>query len=156
MSITSLVNRRRKSKKQKVLGAVTVLNRDEKVPLRFVQAGTENAAVIGEFLSDLIARGVRTEQGLLVFIDGGKGLRKRYGVCWVIKRLFSDACGIRERTWCSISPRTNRERFDDIFNTPVNAPRTMRQNPHYREFFLTCKTGISQQPGALKRDLRRR
>jgi transposase-like protein len=47
----------------------------DKVILGFVETSTENAAVCTEFLRQLVARGLRYEQGLLVVIDGGKGLR---------------------------------------------------------------------------------
>ena len=47
----------------------------DKVLLGFVETSTENAAVCTEFLRQLVARGLRSEEGLLVVIDGGKGLR---------------------------------------------------------------------------------
>lgn len=46
-----------------------------KVPLGFVQAGTENASVLSVFLRELLQRGLKSDGGLLVVIDGGKGLR---------------------------------------------------------------------------------
>ncbi len=46
-----------------------------KVILGFVESSTENGTVCAEFLRQLVARGLRYEQGLLVVIDGGKGLR---------------------------------------------------------------------------------
>ena len=48
----------------------------EKVVLGFVQTATENEAVCAAFLRELVDRGLRAEQGLLVVIDGAKGLRK--------------------------------------------------------------------------------
>jgi transposase-like protein len=48
----------------------------EKVLLGFVQTGTENERVCAAFLRDLVARGLRYEQGLLCVIDGSKGFRK--------------------------------------------------------------------------------
>jgi transposase-like protein len=48
----------------------------EKVLLGFVQTATENERVCAAFLRDLIARGLRIDQGLLVVLDGAKGLRK--------------------------------------------------------------------------------
>lgn len=55
--------------------AIGVTIEGRKVPLGFVQAGTENAKVLTAFLRELLDRGLRTDQGLLVIIDGGKGLR---------------------------------------------------------------------------------
>src|SRR3972149_10493474 len=47
----------------------------EKVVLGFVQTATENAKVCTVFLKHLVERGLRYEDGLLVVIDGGKGLQ---------------------------------------------------------------------------------
>lgn len=46
-----------------------------KIVLGFVQTATENARVCGAFLRRLIDRGLTAEDGLLVVIDGAKGLR---------------------------------------------------------------------------------
>ncbi|MEM6525510.1 MAG: transposase, partial [Bacteroidota bacterium] len=48
----------------------------DKVPLGFIQTATENSQSIGELFSDLIERGLSVDQGLLVVIDGAKGIRK--------------------------------------------------------------------------------
>lgn len=47
----------------------------EKVPLDFVQTDTENARVLAPFLRSLVDRGLDLSQGLLVVMDGSKGLR---------------------------------------------------------------------------------
>ncbi len=47
----------------------------EKVPLDFVQTGTENARVLTPFLRSLVDRGPDLSQGFLVIMDGAKGLR---------------------------------------------------------------------------------
>jgi transposase-like protein len=47
----------------------------EKLLLGFVQTGTENATTCADFLKGLVARGLRYERGLLVILDGNKGLR---------------------------------------------------------------------------------
>ena len=46
----------------------------EKVLLGFVQTGTENGAVVERFLRELLDRGLEVSKGLLVVIDGSKGL----------------------------------------------------------------------------------
>jgi len=48
----------------------------EKVVLGFVQTATENASVCAAFLRGLVERGLKHEEGLLVVMDGAKGLRK--------------------------------------------------------------------------------
>lgn len=55
--------------------ALGVTLEGRKVVLGFVQAGTENAKVLTPFLRSLLDRGLSIEQGLLVLMDGGKGLR---------------------------------------------------------------------------------
>jgi len=47
----------------------------EKVVLGFVQTATENERVSAAFLRQLVTRGLRVERGLLVVLDGAKGLR---------------------------------------------------------------------------------
>jgi transposase-like protein len=47
----------------------------EKIVLGFVQTATENERVCAAFLRSLGARGLRTARGLLVVLDGAKGLR---------------------------------------------------------------------------------
>ncbi len=48
----------------------------EKVPLGFVEAATENERVCRRFLADLVDRGLPYEAGMLVVIDGAKGIYK--------------------------------------------------------------------------------
>ncbi len=48
----------------------------EKIPLGFVETATENERVCRRFLADLVDRGLQYEAGLLVVIDGAKGLYK--------------------------------------------------------------------------------
>lgn len=55
--------------------AVGVTMEGRKVSLGFVQTGTENKKVLGRFLQKLVDRGMKTDQGLLVVIDGSKGIR---------------------------------------------------------------------------------
>jgi len=58
--------------------------------LGFVETGTENERVLSGFLSSLTDRGLDASEGLLVIIDGGKGLRaavrKVFGKQGVVQR----------------------------------------------------------------------
>ena len=56
--------------------ALGVDDRGRKHPLALREGTTENAAVCRAMLADLVERGLRFEEGILVVIDGGKGLRK--------------------------------------------------------------------------------
>jgi putative transposase len=59
-----------------MLIALGVTLSGEKVVLGFVQTATENASVCAAFLRSLVERGLKPEAGLLVVLDGAKGLRK--------------------------------------------------------------------------------
>jgi transposase-like protein len=59
-----------------ILTAIGITETGQKRMLGLSQATTENADVIVDMFRDMIERGFDFEQGLLVVIDGGKGLRK--------------------------------------------------------------------------------
>ena len=61
---------------EEIIIALGVTLDGQKIPLGFVQAATENERVCRRFLSDLVERGIQYEAGLLVIIDGAKGLYK--------------------------------------------------------------------------------
>jgi transposase-like protein len=56
--------------------ALGVTMEGEKIILGLIEAGTENYIVCRDFINDLLARGLRTEQEILFIIDGAKGLYK--------------------------------------------------------------------------------
>ena len=56
--------------------ALGITTEGDKLALGLWDGSTENAAVAGALLSDLVDRGLDVEQGLLFVIDGSKGLRK--------------------------------------------------------------------------------
>ena len=59
---------------EQIIIALGVTLDGRKIPLGFVQAATENERVCRRFLADLVDRGLQCEDGLLVVIDGAKGL----------------------------------------------------------------------------------
>lgn len=73
--------------------ALGITVRGEKVVLGFVETATENEAVCTAFLQQLVARGLRWEQGLLCVIDGAKGLRA------AIRRVFGAAAFVQRCQW---------------------------------------------------------
>jgi transposase-like protein len=73
--------------------AVGVTAQGRKVILGFVQTGTENGKVCAEFLRGLVERGLRTDQGLLVVIDGSKGLRR------AVHEVFGTKAQVQRCTW---------------------------------------------------------
>jgi len=73
--------------------ALGVTIKGAKVVLGFVQTGTENAKVCTVFLKHLVERGLRYEDGLLVVIDGGKGLHA------AVEAVFGTAAAIQRCQW---------------------------------------------------------
>ena len=61
---------------EQMIIALGVTSKGIKKPLDVIQSSTENSRSIKEMLSGIIARGLQFEQGLLVVIDGGKGIHK--------------------------------------------------------------------------------
>ena len=61
-----------------------------KIPVGVWEGDTENTTVVKHLLADLVARGLRFEQGLLVVIDGGKalaaGIKRVFGKHAVVQR----------------------------------------------------------------------
>jgi len=62
--------------------ALGITLRGEKVLLGFVQTGTENTTACAAFLRQLLDRGLQVAEGLLVVLDGGKGLRRAVREVW--------------------------------------------------------------------------
>ncbi len=65
----------------------------QKIVLGLVESATENASVVGSFLHRLIERGLRMDQGILVIVDGSKGLIK------AVKNIFEDFALIQRCQW---------------------------------------------------------
>lgn len=65
----------------------------KKKPLGFVQTDTENAKVLTPFLLSLVERGLDVSQGLLVIIDGAKGLRS------AVKKAFKNRALVQRCIW---------------------------------------------------------
>ena len=65
----------------------------QKVLLGFVRTATENEKVRAEFPRSLAERGLKFAQGILVVIDGAKGLRK------AVTNVFSDRAAVQRCQW---------------------------------------------------------
>jgi transposase-like protein len=61
--------------------------------LGFVETDTENAQVLTPFLRSLLERGLDISQGLLVLLDGGKGLRS------AVDKAFRDRALVQRCQW---------------------------------------------------------
>ncbi len=76
-----------------VLICVGITETGEKIVVGMVETATENAEAVQGLLQDLIDRGLRYDKGLLVILDGSKGLRK------AVKAVFGDKAQVQRCTW---------------------------------------------------------
>jgi len=90
--------------------------------LGFVETDTENAKVLTPFLRSLVERGLDASQGLLVILDGGKGLRS------AVMKVFRDRALVHRCQWhkrenvVSYLPKSEqadwRRRLQRAYNRP--------------------------------------
>ena len=95
----------------------------EKRFLGFVETDTENAKVLTPFLRSLVDRGLDASHGLLVILDGGKGLRS------AVKKVFRDRVLVHRCQWhkrenvVSYLPKSEqgdwRRRLQRAYNRPT-------------------------------------
>jgi transposase-like protein len=76
-----------------MLIALGVTIEGKKIPLGFVQTGTENERVGRQFLEQLLERGLRVDRGLLCVLDGSRGLRK------AVYEVFGNKAVIQRCQW---------------------------------------------------------
>lgn len=62
--------------KENTVIALGITISGEKIPLGFIQTTTENSKAVKGLLKDLIRRNFKYTEGILVLVDGSKGLRK--------------------------------------------------------------------------------
>jgi len=79
--------------KRQMVIALGVNKDGKKIPMGFIEATTENAASITEMLRDFIRRGFRYAEGILVVVDGGKGIRK------AVEKVFGDSAVVVRCYW---------------------------------------------------------
>jgi putative transposase len=119
--------------------ALGVTLQGQKVILGFVQTATENTRVIAAFLRELLERGVRIAQGLLVVIDGSKGLRRG------VQEAFGEAAAIQRCTW--------HKRENVVAHLPTGQQATWRQKlqrAYEQPTYTEAKTALDR----LARELR--
>ena len=76
-----------------IIIALGVTLTGEKVMLGLVQTATENEKVIKEFLGQLLDRGLKIDEGILVVIDGSKGLKA------AVRKVFHHKAIIQRCQW---------------------------------------------------------
>jgi putative transposase len=73
--------------------ALGVTEGGEKRPLGFVQTETENQTAMSDFLRELLGRGLEISEGILVVIDGSKGLRS------AVRKVFNKRAVVQRCMW---------------------------------------------------------
>ncbi len=73
--------------------AVGVPMEGPRIILGFIEAATENAQITGHFLQQLLDRGLNIDEGVLVVVDGSKGLIA------AIRKVFADKALIQRCQW---------------------------------------------------------
>lgn len=79
--------------KDEMVIAVGITLQGEKIVLGFVQTATENEKVVSAFLRELVDRGLKYEEGLLVILDGSKGIRK------AVEKVLADHAEVQRCQW---------------------------------------------------------
>jgi putative transposase len=83
---------------QMIVVAMVITTDGTKIPVGLILGDTENAVVVTDLLADLVARGLRTNQGILAVIDGAKALRTG------IVKVFGDQAVVQR---CTLHKRRN-------------------------------------------------
>jgi putative transposase len=92
--------------------AMIITTDGTKIPVGLAHGDTENSTVVKTVLADLVARGLRSDAGLLVVLDGSKALRKAvnsvFGAAAVVQR-----CTLhKRRNVTDYLPKTQRATMD--------------------------------------------
>ena len=88
--------------------ALGVTEDGTKVPLGVVEGSTENAAVCGQLVADLVDRGLDATAGVLFVIDGGKALAKAIRAAFGPKALIQRCRRHKERNVIGHLPEAER------------------------------------------------
>jgi len=94
------------------VAALVITTDGTKVPVGLRDGDTESGTVVKDLLADLVARGLRYEDGILVVIDGAKALAASNA---------SSASG----PWCSVAPCTSAATSPATWTRSWPAPSTV-------------------------------
>lgn len=119
--------------------AVGVTVTGEKVILGLVQTATENERACSDFLRELVARGLKYKEGLLVVIDGSKGLRK------AVEVVLGESAAVQRCQW--------HKRENVVAYLPKQEQETMRrklQVAYEQPTYEAAKGALLKLKGELK------
>lgn len=137
--------------------AVGITLTGEKHVLGFVETGTENEAVLTPFLQSLCDRGVDLSPGVLVIIDGGKGLRaavrQAFGGAALVQRCHN---GTNGRMWCGICRAGNRPTGGPDSNGRIGSRPTPKLGRPGFAYSETWRDATNRRPGVLPKGSKKR
>lgn len=115
-----------------ILVALGLTAAGEKQVLGLREGDSENSAVCGALLEDLVARGLSTESGLLAVVDGGKGWAA--GIARVFgARVLVQRCVVHKaRNVLDKLPQTAQRRVKRALATAWTDPNPARAEQHLR------------------------
>jgi len=116
-----------------IVVALGVTLQGDKVFLGFVETDTENEKVLSEFLRSLLSRGLQIERGVLVVLDGAKGLRA------AALKVFKKRCVVQRCQW---HKRENVVSY--LAKTEQASFRKRLQRAYDRPTYQECKKQLSK------------
>ena len=128
-----------------ILVAMGIDSSGKKHVLGVREGTTENSAVAGALLSDLVDRGLATDHPLLFVIDGGKALRK------AIRRVFGEL-GVVQR--CQVHKIRNvlehlpEEMRPSVRHAMRQAYKSFKPKSALRQLERLARSLVSDHPGA--------
>ena len=119
--------------------------------LGFVETDTENEQVLTPFLRSLVERGLDVSQGLLVIVDGGKGLRAAVRKAFRHRALVQ-RCQWHKRenvviTWPSVSSRCG----GSVSSAPTTVRSTTRPSPPSSRSSMSWRIGTNRRPAVWRK-----
>ena len=102
----------------------------EKRFLGFIETDTENEKVLTPFLRSLVERGLDVSQGLLVILDGGKGLRA------AVRKAFRDQALVHRCQW---------HKRENVVSYLAKTARPSRRS------IASWRTGTNRRPAAWRK-----
>lgn len=125
--------------------ALGVTDDGTKVPLGVVEGSTENAAVCGQLIADLVDRGLDASRGILFVIDGGKALSKAISAAFGPKALIQRCRRHKERNVLGHLPETERPLIQRKLRAAWANPNA---NAARRELDALARALDKKRPGA--------
>jgi putative transposase len=92
--------------------AMVITSDGTKIPVGLAHGDTENSTVVKGVLTDLVARGLNADKGLLVVLDGSKALRKAVNAVFGAKALVQRCTLHKRRNVTDHLPKTMRHTID--------------------------------------------